>query len=141
VAAGAFGLFGARHLAFVEPEPELTAGRSWLEIPDELLPDVPLHLRSPEQRSRCTLGDDGASYALCCRCFYRAEREGCVANQWSRLFEMTTSCCSSSVQAGGVVLHRAGHVPPAPGAAFVDRAADAASADTPRPCQFSGVLR
>jgi uncharacterized protein (TIGR02677 family) len=49
VAAGAFGLFGARHVAFEEPEPELTAGRSWLEIPDELLPDVPLHLRSPDR--------------------------------------------------------------------------------------------
>jgi uncharacterized protein (TIGR02677 family) len=47
VAAAAFGLFGARHLSLVEPE--LTAGRSWLEIPDDLLADVPLHLRSPDK--------------------------------------------------------------------------------------------
>jgi uncharacterized protein (TIGR02677 family) len=48
VATGAFGLFGARHVALPEPEPELTSGRSWLEVPDELLPAVPLHLRSPD---------------------------------------------------------------------------------------------
>jgi uncharacterized protein (TIGR02677 family) len=49
VATGALGLFGSRHVALVEPEPEATAGRSWLEVPDELLPDVPLHLRSPDK--------------------------------------------------------------------------------------------
>jgi uncharacterized protein (TIGR02677 family) len=49
VATGALGLFGARHVALVEPEPEITSGRSWLEVPDELLPDVPLHLRSPDK--------------------------------------------------------------------------------------------
>ena len=49
VATGAFGLFGARHVALREHEPELTSGRSWLEVPDELLPDVPLHLRSPDK--------------------------------------------------------------------------------------------
>ncbi len=49
VATGALGLFGARHVALVEPEPELTAGHSWLQVPEELLPDVPLHLRSPDK--------------------------------------------------------------------------------------------
>jgi uncharacterized protein (TIGR02677 family) len=49
IAAAALGLFGARHVALVEPEPDLTAARSWLEIPDELLPEVPLHLRSPDK--------------------------------------------------------------------------------------------
>ncbi len=49
VATGALGLFGARHVALVEPEPEVTSGRSWLEVPEELLPDVPLHLRSPDK--------------------------------------------------------------------------------------------
>lgn len=49
VATGALGLYGARHVALVEPEPEITSGRSWLEVPDELLPDVPLHLRSPDK--------------------------------------------------------------------------------------------
>ncbi len=49
IATAALGLFGARHVALVEPEPELTAGRSWLEIPSEWLPEVPLHLRSPDK--------------------------------------------------------------------------------------------
>jgi uncharacterized protein (TIGR02677 family) len=49
VATGAFGLFGARHVALTEPEPELTSGRPWPDIPDELLPEVPLHLRSPDK--------------------------------------------------------------------------------------------
>jgi uncharacterized protein (TIGR02677 family) len=49
VATGAFGLFGARHVALPELEPELTSGRSWLEVSDHLLPAVPLHLRSPDK--------------------------------------------------------------------------------------------
>lgn len=48
LATAALGLFGARHTSFLEPEPELTAGRSWLEVEPELLPEIPLHLRSPD---------------------------------------------------------------------------------------------
>lgn len=48
VATAALALFGARHASFLEPEPELSAGRSWLEIEPELLPEIPLHLRNPD---------------------------------------------------------------------------------------------